>query len=224
MKQRVKIFIGLDIRHKIAYDVCKKSILNFDSKYELDIQPINYKTVSDYNRKRNKLESTDFSFARFWTPFESNFKGLSIFLDSDFLFLKPIDDLIDLYDEKYAVMCCKHDYNPKNKIKMDGKTQTIYPRKNWSSLILFNCSHKKNRALEPWLLNTLTGSYLHRFSWLTDREIGSLPLEWNWLVNWYNEEPGFYPKALHFTEGGPWLEKYKHCSYSHVWHDTSCSL
>ena len=219
MGSKIKIFIGLDIKHQIAYDVCKESILRFDSKYELEIKPINYKTVTSYSRPKNKFESTDFSFARFWTPFESNFEGISIFMDSDFLFLESIDNLIDLYDSKKAVMCCKHNYTPKSDVKMDGKIQTAYPRKNWSSLIIFNNEHKKNKALEPWMLNTLTGSYLHRFNWLADRDIGSLPLEWNWLVGYYKSESGFNPKALHFTDGGPWLKDYKNCEYNKLWKD-----
>ncbi len=84
--------------------------------------------------------------------------------------------------------------------------------------------HKKNKALEPWMLNTLTGAYLHRFMWLADRDIGSLPLEWNWLVNWYEEEQDFKPKALHFTEGGPWLKPYKNCAYSDRWYRQLQSL
>ena len=217
MAETVNVFIGLDEPHKIAYDVCKQSILTGNKKYKLNIRPINYNTAKGYKRKKNKNESTQFSFARFWVPYESNFEGISIFLDSDFLFLKSIDDLIDLYDPKKAVMCCKHDYTPTSALKMDGKIQTTYPRKNWSSLIIFNNSHKKNKTLEPWLLNSLTGAYLHRFMWLADRDMGSLPLEWNWLVNWYKEEPGFAPKALHFTEGGPWLDGYENCQYNELW-------
>ena len=217
MKEQINIFIGLDEPYKIAYETCKSSILSQNKKYNLNIRPINYNTVKDYKRKKTKTESTQFSFARFWVPYESGFKGKSIFVDSDFLFLKSIDDLIDLYDEKKAIMCCKHDYQPKNEVKMDGKIQTSYPRKNWSSLVMFNNEHPKNKTLEPWLLNTLTGAYLHRFMWLADRDIGSLPLEWNWLVNWYKEEPGFAPNALHFTEGGPWLEGYENCEYSERW-------
>ena len=219
MLKDVNVFIGLDEPHQIAYDVCKDSILKNNKKYNLNIKPINYNTVTNYNRKIDEFESTQFSFARFWTPYESNFKGVSIFLDSDFLFLKSIDNLIDLYDEKYAVMCCKHDYVPTDEYKMDGKPQTTYPRKNWSSLMIFNNEHKKNKVLEPWMLNTLTGAYLHRLQWVVNREIGSLPLEWNWLVNWYDEEPGFNPNALHFTEGGPWLENHKNCKYSEIWND-----
>ena len=217
MSTQVNVFIGLDEPHKISYDTCKYSILSKNKKYKLNIKPINYNTVTDYKKKKSKDESTQFSFARFWTPYESNFKGISIFVDGDFLFLDSIDSLIDLYDPKKAVMVCKHDYIPTNTIKMDGKKQTIYPRKNWSSLIIFNNEHPKNKTLEPWLLNDLTGAYLHRFMWLADRDIGSLPLEWNWLVGYYEELKEFKPKALHFTEGGPWLEEYKNCPYNKIW-------
>ncbi len=219
MAEVVNVYIGLDEQHQVAYDVCKHSILKNNKKYNLNIQPINYNNVKNYTRKKIKTESTQFSFARFWVPFQSNFKGISVFLDSDFLFLESIDNLLDLYNHKKAVMCCKHDYIPTNDIKMDGKIQTIYPRKNWSSLMIFNNEHPKNKALTPWLLNTLTGAYLHRFMWLADRDIGSLPLEWNWLVNWYKQDTDFTPKALHFTEGGPWLKGYKNCEYSELWYN-----
>ena len=217
MLETIKVFIGLDEPYKIVYDVCKYSILKNNKKYNLDIIPINYNTVKDYNRVKDQYESTQFSFARFWTPFESDFKGVSIFLDSDFLFLDSIDSLIDLYDEEKAIMCCKHNYKPTNSKKMDNKVQTVYPRKNWSSLIIFNNSHPKNKILEPFMLNTSTGSYLHRFSWLDDEDIGNLPLQWNWLTDWYSETEDFKPKALHYTEGGPWLDNYKDCKYNKHW-------
>ena len=213
----VKIHIGLDEPHQIAYDVCKHSILKFNSRHNLKIFPINYNLVRNYQRKKDLNESTQFSFARFWVPWEDNFKGVSIFLDSDFIFLESIDNLIDLYDDRYAIMCCKHDYIPTNKIKMDGKKQTNYPRKNWSSLIIFNNNHSSHKHLTPLTCNSCSGEYLHRFKWLKDGEIGSLPLEWNWLVDWYSETDSFKPKALHYTEGGPWLENYKNCSYNIEW-------
>jgi len=224
MNDVINVYIGLDEPYEIAYDTCKSSILSNNKKYKLNIKPINYNTVTDYQRDKTENESTQFSFARFWVPYESNFKGISIFLDSDFLFLESIDNLIDLYNPKKAIMCCKHDYKPSNTTKMDGKIQSVYPRKNWSSLIIFNNEHPKNTTLEPWLLNTLTGAYLHRFMWLADRDIGSLPLEWNWLVDWYQEEKDFEPKALHFTEGGPWLKSFKSCSYSDLWYRQLQSL
>jgi len=219
MKKCINIFIGFEEAHPEAYNVCHKSILKGNKKYELNIKPINYNTVSDYYRAKDETESTQFSFARFWTPWESNRTGVSIFVDSDFVFLESIDNLIDLYDDQYAVMCCKHkEYKPKGAVKMGGKLQSQYPKKNWSSLIIFNNSYLANDALCPIFLNSYTGAHLHRFEWLKDSEIGALPVEWNWLVDYYTETEGFKPKALHYTDGGPWLEGYENCSYSDKWH------
>ena len=218
MKKHINIFIDYDGDHPDAYNVCRESILRSSERYNLEVRPLNYNTVSDYCRVKDETESTQFSFARFWTPYESSHEGVSIFVDSDFVFLDSIDKLIDLYDDRYAVMCCKHeDYKPKAEVKMDGKLQTQYPRKNWSSLIIFNNSHPANNVLQPILLNTYTGAHLHRFEWLQDSEIGSIPVEWNWLVDYYTETESFKPKALHYTDGGPWLNQHKNCSYNKIW-------
>lgn len=217
MKTKVKIFVGLDEPNKISYDVCVKSILSKNVKYDLDIIPINYNTVKDYKRKKDPFESTQFAFARFFVPHLSEFTGISIFMDGDFLFLDNIDNLIDLYDDRYAVMCCQHDYKPLNLEKMDGKPQTQWPRKNWSSLMIFNCNHPKNKTLTPMTINNQSGAFLHRFKWLDDCEVGLLPLQWNWLVDWYKEPGDGAPKALHYTEGGPWLDKFKDCEYADEW-------
>lgn len=220
MKKRINIFIGYDEAHPDVYNVCRESILRSSERYDLEIRPINYNTVSEYCRVKDETESTQFSFARFWTPYESSHEGVSIFVDSDFVFLDSIDELIDLYDDRYAVMCCKHeDYKPKAKVKMGSKLQTQYPRKNWSSLIIFNNSHPANNVLQPLLLNSATGAYLHRFEWLKDSEIGALPVEWNWLVDYYVQSADFEPRALHYTDGGPWLSGYEECSHSGEWHE-----
>jgi hypothetical protein len=102
---------------------------------------------------------------------------------------------------------------------MGNKKQSIYPRKNWSSLIIFNNEHPKNKTLNPQTINNQSGAFLHRFKWLEDSEIGDIPIEWNWLVGYYKEKGSFIPKALHFTDGGPWLEEYKDCEFSKVWLD-----
>ncbi len=212
------IHIGLDEPHQQAFDVCRDSILQYPSKHTINTHAINYNTVEKYNRIRDEFESTQFSFARFFVPWESDFTGVSMFVDGDFLFLRPIDQLLDLYDPSYAVMCCPHDYTPVGHEKMDGKIQSIYPRKNWSSLMMFNNEHPDVRKLTPDVVNTQSGKFLHRFEWVSD-EIGYLPVEWNWLVGWYDETPSFHPRALHYTEGGPWLEEFSDCSYSDVWYD-----
>ena len=116
-----------------------------------------------------------------------------------------------------AVMVVQHDYKPTNSVKMDNKAQHLYPRKNWSSLIMWNCGHPENRKLQPNVVNSSTGAYLHRFSWLKDNYIGNLSHQWNWLVNWYKEPHDGRPSALHYTEGGPWFPNYINCEYGGNW-------
>ena len=116
-------------------------------------------------------------------------------------------------------MCVQHEHNPQVGMKMDGRQQLQYPRKNWSSVVLWNCGHPSNQKITVDLINDpeVTGKYLHRFAWLKDEEIGSLPHEWNWLVGWYKEPEDGKPKAIHYTEGGPWFKNYRHCEYDKEW-------
>ena len=119
-------------------------------------------------------------------------------------------------DDKYALMCVKHDYIPKNTVKMDGQKQVSYPRKNWSSCVLWNCAHPANRVLTPHVASTQTGAYLHRFQFLSDPVIGDLPLEWNWLEGEY-DKPETPPAVIHFTNGGPWFENWQNVEYGELW-------
>ena len=215
----INVYIGYDSREKIASDVCEYSIKKNSTK-KIKIKFLKKRLLEKKKiliRKNDKLSSTEFTFSRFLIPYLNNYKGWAIFCDCDFLWLSDIADLLNLIDDKYAVMCVKHDYKPKNKVKMDGKKQLIYPRKNWSSLVLWNCEHPENKKLNLKMVNTKDGKFLHRFKWLNDKFIGEIPIEWNWLVNWYKEPQDGKPKALHFTEGGPWFEKYKNCDYSKKW-------
>ena len=166
------------------------------------------------------MASTEFTFTRFLVPYLSGFTGWSLFIDCDFVFLDDVKKLFDQADKKYAIMCAQHDYTPKEGTKMDGKVQHQYPRKNWSSMMLINCSSYTNGVLGKELINdTLkTGAYFHRFSWVPDAEIGELSHEWNWLVGWYQEPKDGKPKALHYTEGGPWFKEYENCEYALEWY------
>lgn len=214
------IYIGYDTREDIAYQVSKYSALK-ETK-NIEVSPLKLESLKEqglYWRGEDKLGSTEFTFSRFLVPELNEFKGWALFCDCDIIFLEDINSLFDLRNDKYAVMCAQHDYTPKEGTKMDGKQQTLYPRKNWSSLVLWNCGHPSNRKITKDLINhpDTTGKYLHRFSWLRDDEIGAIPHHWNWLVGWYKEPSDGSPKAIHYTEGGPWFESYRNCEYHQHW-------
>ena len=216
----MKVFVGYDPREDIAYQVCKHSIVSRNK--DVEVRPLIQKDLREqgyYDRPIDKLASTEFTFTRFLVPELSNFNGWALFMDCDMILQTDIAELFAQADDKYAVMCVKHDYAPKEGVKMDGKAQTVYPRKNWSSVMLFNCGHPSNQNLNVELINDpeITGKYLHRLSWLKDEEIGELKPEWNWLAGWYKEPDDGKPKLIHYTEGGPWFENYRTCEYHKEW-------
>lgn len=218
----LKIFIGWDSREDIAYQIAKYSIEKHAS-VPVEIIPLKQKSLRRegiYTRAADTLASTEFTFTRFLIPELMNFEGWALFIDCDFVALEDVKLLFDQADDKYAVMCAQHDYTPKGTVKMDGQVQHIYPRKNWSSSMLINCGHLSNRKLNKDVVNdsSITGAYLHRFSWLEDSEVGEFSHEWNWLVGWYKEPNDGSPKFLHYTEGGPWFDNYANCEYNHEWY------
>lgn len=158
--------------------------------------------------------STEFAISRFLTPTLAK-AGWALFADCDVLARADLNDIFALADPKYAVMCVQHDYVPQGTIKMDGQQQTQYARKNWSSVVLFNCDHPANARLTVRLINDVPGRDLHRFCWLSDREIGELPQEFNHLVGVSNGDK--QPKVCHFTNGGPWHEGYEFVPYAKEW-------
>ena len=214
----MKVFVGYDPREDIAYQVCKHSIVSKQPTAE--VKPLVQKELRDkgwYTRPVDKLASTEFTFTRFLVPELCNFEGWALFMDCDMILTTDIAELFAQADDRYAVMCVQHDYKPKEGTKMDGQTQTVYPRKNWSSAMLINCGHPSNRQLDMDLVNSpeINGAYLHRFSWLQDEEIGSLDHTWNYLVGVYNDIEK--PKLIHYTEGGPWFENYRNCEFHQEW-------
>ena len=214
----MKIYVGHDSREDIAYQVCEHSIKRRNGRTE--IIPLKQKDLREkgiYYREVDKLASTEFTFTRFFIPYLNDYKGWAVFCDCDFVWRISPTELEQYCDDSKAVVCVQHDYKPKEGLKMDGQVQLVYPRKNWSSMVLWNCGHPKNKMLTPELLNKETGKFLHRFSWLDDSDIGSLPPIYNWLVGWYQEPKDGTPKILHYTEGGPWFENYRDCEYADVW-------
>jgi len=209
----IPIFIGYDSKVKIAYHVLTESILR-NSSTPVAISPINLSNLKNiYTRKQDPLASTEFSFSRFLVPHLMNYNGWAIFMDSDMVMLSDITELWNLRNEDYAIQVCKHDYTPSSKNKFLGNNQTIYAKKNWSSLMLMDCS--KCKTLTPEYVNTRSGLELHQFKWLDESLIGELPLEWNWLVGEYPYKKDVH--NIHFTEGGPYFKEYKNTEYAEEW-------
>jgi hypothetical protein len=209
-----RVFIGFDSKEVVAYHVLVQSILDHAS-IPVTFTPIALSTLSGvFRRERNQLQSTEFSFSRFLVPYLSGFEGWSLFCDCDMLFRADIAELWSLRDESFSVLCCKHDYQPKEDIKFLGQVQTKYEKKNWSSVMLFN--NARCRALSAEYVNSATGLELHQFKWLGDDSlIGELPPRWNHLVGY--SAPSRDVSLVHFTLGGPYFDEYRDCEFAPAW-------
>jgi lipopolysaccharide biosynthesis glycosyltransferase len=211
--KKVKIYIGFDQRESIAYHAFVQSLIDHAS-IPLDITPLAVKTLKGYEEK-HKDKSNDFVYSRFLTPFLNDFKGWAIFVDGDMICQTDIKELLDLRDGSKALQVVKHDYKTKANQKYLGNINQDYPRKNWSSVILWNCEHPKHKLLTPDFIANESGKYLHRFSWLEDNEIGELPKEWNWLATEYpnNEQANI----IHYTLGTPCFKDYRNTEMADIW-------
>ena len=216
---KLKIFVGWDPREDIAWKVCRHSILRRTNPNKVSITPLIQSVLRAegvYNRPIDTKAATEFSLTRFLTPYLAGDSGYAIFVDCDFLFLTDITEVLKEIDPSKAVSVVKHDYQPSETMKMDGCIQHAYPRKNWSSFIVFNCAHPAVRLLTPAVVNSADPGYLHRFGWLADSQIGRIDKGWNYLEGWY---PAQYDnlKAVHYTLGGPWFEDKQECDFAEEW-------
>ena len=213
----LRIFIGYDSREPIAYHVLSHSILRRAS-CPVAIMPLvqtQLRDVGVYTRARGPMESTEFSLTRFLVPYLAGYRGHAIYLDSDMLCLADVVELTEyiMGNLARAVLVCPHEYTPRTTVKFRGHAQTIYPRKNWSSLMIFNA--EKCRRLTREYVNQASGEDLHRFAWLGEGDLGTLPLEWNWLVGEYEPNPD--AKILHYTLGGPWFAESRNGDHAKEW-------
>jgi len=223
---KLKVFVGWDPREDVAWEVCRHSILSRTDPDQVSVTPLvqsNLREQGLYRRPVDTKAATEFSLTRFLTPTLAGEKGNAIFVDCDFLFLTDIREVLREVDSSKAISVVKHDYRPTEAVKMDGCLQHLYPRKNWSSFIVFNCEHPGVRALTPEIVNTVEPAFLHRFMWLADSEIGSLHRGWNYLEGWYPEVLDGV-KAIHYTRGGPWFENMSDCGFSELWRSELSSL
>ena len=211
----IRVFIGYEPKEEVAFHVLVASIMRRTSQ-PVQIIPIMLSSLRGiFNRERSPLQSTEFSFSRFLTPYLSGYEGWSIFMDCDMLMLDDIANLWALRDDKYALMCVHHEHVPAEKLKFLNQTQTKYERKNWSSVMLMNNAQCK--ALTPHYVETATGLDLHRFKWLQDEQIGEISGCWNHLVDYDTPLPLDELSNIHFTEGGPYFTQYANCGYSEQW-------
>ena len=159
-----RVYFGHDSHEDIAYEVAKYSIEKHAS-VPVHVQPLKREELREqglYRREQDPKQSTEFTYCRFFVPYLNNYKGWALFADDDFVWLEDVAELLDQVDDRYAVMCVQHDYSPSVKVKLAGVKQEAYPRKNWSSMVLYNCGHPANANLTLDVANQKPGSFLHR--------------------------------------------------------------
>lgn len=207
------VYIGYDAREHIAAEICKFSMIRrLTTKRK--IQFLKSSMVPEFNGRKQDIQSTDFTYTRFFIPHMNGYKGYSVFVDCDFLFLDDINELVASVNPDAAVSVVKHpQYTPRTQLKMDGIAQHATPRKNWASLMVINNSRLHNLTPE-YINNVQPGRSLHSFAWVDDSLIGSISLDWNTLDGYYELDN---PRAIHYTDGGPWFDNYKDTFYSQYW-------
>jgi hypothetical protein len=224
----LKIYIGYDPREHEASVAAVKS-LNKVTRGEIEAEflclPRLYASGlltrirderggQDYDLVSNAHYSTRFNISRFLTPILCQ-QGFALFTDCDIIFMRDPREMLDEIQHKHAINVVQHAHRPTRMVKMMGQSQVAYERKNWSSVMLFNCDHSANRRLTLWDVNHRPRESLHTFYWLNDSEIGELNPAWNWLVN---EQPK--PDNLgiaHFTNGGPFNEDWPGAEHDDLW-------
>lgn len=225
----IQVYIGFDEKEFDAFEIAKFS-LNRRSTIPVRITPLVSRKLAEHGLLRRQTDkrgqaydlisnapvSTEFAISRFLVPMLAQ-TGWALFVDADMLFMCDIAELLKVADEKYAVMVVKHNHLGDEKIKMDGQAQTQYPRKNWSSVVLWNCDHPANKRISLVDVQERRGFDLHQFYWLHDSEIGELPPEWNWLVR-VQPKPDV-PKIAHYTLGVPIMSGLEDSEHADLWWD-----
>jgi lipopolysaccharide biosynthesis glycosyltransferase len=214
MMDLIRLVVGFDQREAVAYHVFVQSVIEKSSK-PISFFPLSSNAISFYNEIHTD-RSNAFTYSRFLTPCLMSFEGWAIYLDGDMVCQEDISLLWSLRDSSKAVQVVKHDYKTKSNKKYLNNINIDYPKKNWSSVIIWNCAHPKNRLLTPELISARDGKFLHRFMWLDEEDIGEIPVEWNWLAIEYPPNPN--AKLIHYTLGTPCFSEYSHTEMSDIWH------
>lgn len=209
----ITLVVGFDQKEAVVYHTFCQSVLEKTS------QPVAFVPLAENALACVKPAQTDgsnkFTYSRFLTPHLMGFEGWAIYADGDMICQEDIANLWALRDESKAVMVVKHDYQTIASTKYLDSVNVDYPRKNWSSLVLWNCGHPKNKVLTPEFVGQATGAKLHRFTWLDDEDIGDLDKSWNWLVQEYPNNRK--AKILHYTLGSPCFKDYENVDTADIW-------
>jgi lipopolysaccharide biosynthesis glycosyltransferase len=210
----IPIFIGYDPREAVAYHTCANSIIRHASK-PVAIIPLALNLFEDYTETHTD-GSNHFIYSRFLVPHLMDYTGHAIFIDGDMIVRSDIAELWEWRQHHYDVQVVKHDYETCMTEKYLGAKNENYPRKNWSSVIIWNCQNPANRILTPEFIQKSTGAELHRFTWIKDERIGDLPAEWNWLPDEYG--PNINADLLHYTLGAPCFHEFATTNMADEWH------
>lgn len=208
-----RIFIGYDPRESVAYHTCAESIIR-NSSIPVAIHPLYLKQLQQYQEKHTD-GSNQFIYSRFLIPYLCNYKGWAIWLDGDMVVEGDIAELWDMKDPSKAVQVVKHNYMTRFPKKYMGNKNENYPRKNWSSVMIWHCENLAHKILTPDFVSKAAGSFLHRFNWLDNDQIGELPNEWNWLSSEYNSRSD--ARLYHYTIGIPAFREYENCDNASNW-------
>ena len=214
----IPVFVGYDPREAIAYHVCANSIIR-NASAPVAIIPVALNLFTDYKETHGD-NSNQFVYTRFLVPYLMDFKGRAIFIDGDMVVRGDIIELYESLKTAHDVAVVKHDYKTRMPVKYMGAPNEDYPRKNWSSVIVWDCQSYPNRRLTPDFVQRQPGSFLHRFSWIDDDRIQSLPPEWNWLPDELGENNE--AKLLHYTLGTPCFHEFADTTQAAEWHSEHC--
>lgn len=206
----MRLYLGHDSREQRAFDVASKTA----RQYGCDVIPLYESRLRDsgmltrpvdrrgglWDFNSDAPQSTEFAISRFAVPLIAH-SGWCLFADADVVFMEDPHELMLIRDDSKAVQVVKHGEEQLKPIKMDGRPQLAYPRKLWSSIVLWNVDHPANRRLNLMTLNQWPGRDLHAFKWLADDEIGDLPREANWIVGM--QPKPMRPMIAHYSLGTP---------------------
>jgi hypothetical protein len=223
MEKVIQVFAGFDGREAVGYHTFCQSVIERASA-PVNICALSLQGLRKVYKAGQRDGTNDFIYSRFLVPYLMGYSGWAIFVDGcDMLCLGDIAELWAMQDPFKAVQIVQHDYKTKNPRKYLGTPMEAdnedYPKKNWSSVMLMNCAHYNWRGITPESVESSPGSYLHRFSFIADRYIGALPMEWNWLADEYG--PNERAKLVHWTCGMPGFDAYRGAAHSGSWHITN---